>query len=91
MVKGIKENRETVKKLFLNRTPVFIITYQDDWIGGYFNLEPSEFKCIILDWKTLEPFEVNYKDIKIISEFEGDYSKLPLPNYIKEEIHGEIK
>lgn len=80
MVKGIKENREKAKKLFLDRKPVFIITYLNDWIGGYFNSEPDENKCDVLDWKTKESIPVNYKDIKVISEWEGDYSKLTLPN-----------
>lgn len=87
MEQGIKKGKDEqfFSDCYLSQTPVWIITKDDDWFGGYLNSKPTSLFCEILEWKENKPKRIIYSNIHIRKEFEGSYSKLPLPDYIKRE------
>ena len=77
-----EETRERIIDYWKTETPLFIITKADAWISGYINEQPSELFFWILHWKDKQAKKIFYKDIHIFKPFEGDFSRLPLPQYM---------
>lgn len=87
---GEKEtgNKKQIQDFYNLRTPIWIITTADDWLGGYINEKPDELFFYILDRKTKEPIKVLYSQCRLIRELEGIWTNLPLPGYIRKEQEG---
>lgn len=80
-----KGKRDRISIYFKAQTPVYIVTNNDDWVGGYIYEEPTnEFYFHVLDWKKNEAVKVHYIDFEPfrLKEWKGDLSKLPLPPYM---------
>ena len=76
--------KATVKRLFITKTPVFLVTYFNERYAGYIHSKPNDKTFILLDRFEKEPMELSYLNIKKIREFIGSTESLPKPNYMKE-------
>lgn len=81
-----QETRNRIFDYYKSKTPIFIITKTDQWISGYINSKPEELKFEVLDFRKLIPVRILYSDVHVFKPFEGNYTKLPLPKYLREEM-----
>ena len=83
----MKQEKEARHKQFIldsfkARSPVFIVTNNDEWISGYINEQPHELYFYVLDKRKKEVIKIFYARIKIAKEYNASISDLPLPQYI---------
>ena len=70
--------RNKANTLFKHNIPAHIVTNEDSWFNGYITKITDDYLSI-LDRKHKKDKLVFYADIRIFTDFDGDYSTLIKP------------
>ena len=73
----ILRHKLKARLLYENNIPAHVTTNSDYWLNGYITYFDSEKKYIKLLDRKLGEKMVFYEEIKVIIDFDGDYSTLP--------------